>query len=172
MVNGTWHKPTFAPLAVRAGDVLRIEPSGKLGHYRNGTKINERTLTLPGPEVSLSPADGTPVTAGDTLTSIYFFKEQKMPGVIETLTKVTKNSTTGVVKFKFDDVELEFADEAAALAEVSYLDTDPEVVRHMLILKTLRNSPDFTNLENMVGASCSLDLQANVPCALISQGPL
>lgn len=165
-MHGEWHKPTVdPPLAVQIGDVLLPVP-GKIEHWRNGIKIGERLLSLPGPVVAINPEDGTPVTATDTLTHLFFFVEKKMPGIIETLTQVTKNQTTGAVHFGFDDIDREFADEATALAAVEYLDTEGQTAQDILILKTLRKSPDFTNLENMVGGSCSLDMQAIVPVVL------
>ena len=98
---------------------------------------------------------------------IAFFEEYAMPGQIVTLVAVTKNNTTGSVTFRYSNGDsLEFASWNDAKSAVAYLDTQPLVCEHALVAKTAANSPDGTNIENMVGASMSADFSADVPFVL------
>lgn len=88
-----------------------------------------------------------------------------MPGIVSTLTDVVRSGE--IIRFKFaGGTEREFADLPTALAAVEYLDTTEETTQDVLILKTLRNSPDGANLENILGAQCSADFNANSPLVL------
>lgn len=89
-----------------------------------------------------------------------------MPGQVVTMVDASRGAN-GVVRFNFSNgTQREFADDAAALEDTKYIDTEPKVLEDALILKTYRNSPDGANLENMVGGSVSSDFTASIPIVL------
>lgn len=129
----------------------------KMRQYRNEVLIATHDLVSV-TQIVEPQYDGTgPITS--------FLVEQNMPGIISTLTDVVRAGE--VIRFKFaGGTEREFADLPSALAAVEHLDTDETVTQNVLILKTIRNSPDGANLENILGASCSADFNANNPLVL------
>ena len=95
-----------------------------------------------------------------------FYREERMPGIISTLVDVVRSGE--IIRFRFaGGTEREFADLPTALGAVEYLDVDETTTQDVLILKTLRNSPDGANLENMVGGSCSSDFNADDPLNVV-----
>ena len=87
-----------------------------------------------------------------------------MPGTGTTLTNVRVDTGNGHVLFDFSDgTELEFTNWADALSQTQYLDTVAQTVQHMLVLKSVRNSPDGSNMSNMVGGSILSDFSAQLP---------
>jgi hypothetical protein len=144
------------------GDTIKLNGS-VIEQRRGASVVATRTYIPPGP--SFEPGT-TPVKR--TISEVYFFEEIKMPGQIVTLLSVNKNNNTGVINFNFSNgSSLEFNSFQALENAVKYLDTEPETCQHALCLKTIRNSPDGANLENMVGASMSADFTAAVPFNLV-----
>lgn len=161
----TWRQPTLnPPLPVLLGDVLKLEADGTLGHYRGGVKIGSRALGLPGPVAAINPADGTPVTAADTLTHLFYFQEQKMPGQTVACTGVTENQTTDVVTFKYSNGNnVEYANWGAVGEMADTIDADSVLAEKMLAAKAYRMSPDGANKTTQVGAQMTLNFTADNP---------
>ena len=110
--------------------------------------------------------EAAPVVAqqSEVLTRVLFFWRPPVAGVVATLTDVLKNTSTGVLRFRFSNGnEREFTGGAQALSLTDYLDTSPGLAEDILIRKTLVNSPDETNVTTMVGGKCSIDMNANAP---------
>lgn len=100
----------------------------------------------------------------EILTRVLYFWRPPVAGVVATLTDVLKNTSTGVLRFRFSNGnEREFTGGAQAILSTDYLDTSPGLAEDILIRKTLVNSPDETNLTTMVGGKCSIDMNANAP---------
>lgn len=158
---GQWRQSTLlTPFDdLQPGDTLEIAANNTIRQKRNGVTIAESQYSQPGALVGVSP-----IVSPGTLETFYFFQEYKMPGLIETLVGVQRDGDS--LFFNFDGAQLEFPSIAEALNVVGLLDTDPTTARHMLILKSIRNSPDGTNMETMVGASCSLDFQSATPVVI------
>lgn len=146
------------PFDHQAGD--RYERAGKtVRQVRGGLTVATRAVTEVVPLAAQWHVGGSSVNE--------FFEEFHMPGVVQTLVDVIKSNATGVIRFKFaDGTEREFPDFEALSAQAAYLDTEGETAQDMLILKTVRNSPDGANLENMVGGSVAIDFSANTPVSL------
>lgn len=156
---GQWRQSDLdQPLPFQVGDVLEIGPNSTVYQKRNGVVVGQATFVVG------QPVSSFPASQAATISSLFFFQEIKMPGVIETLNSVQRDGD--VLYFNFDGAQLEFPSIADALNVVGLLDTEAATARHMLILKTLRNSPDGANLETMVGGSCSLDFQAATPVVI------
>lgn len=142
-------------MTVIVGNVLQI--------WRDGVLIEIRTLT-PGPIVEPSP-----VAIARTISELFIFKETKMPGQNVALTRVQLNQSTGAVTFSFsngNNREYGSVEDAMNASEIAGLDTSGALAENALILKTFRNSPDGTNLENMVGGSVAVNFNADVPFVL------
>lgn len=148
------------PVMVQPGDECRVVGQ-QLLILRNGNVIATRNLT--GPDTAAPLA----VTEAKLIDSAIFFRRTPVPGVVSTLTAVVKNLSTGSITFKFSNGnEQEFPSGASAIALTDYLDTTNEVAEHILIRKTMLNSPDETNLTTVVGGKCSIDFNANAPVTL------
>lgn len=151
------------PLAVAVGDTVQVV-GNQVIVSRNGSVIAVRLIT--------GQIEAAPLGAerDEVIDRVMFFWRPPVAGIIVTLTSVIKNQATGVVRFRFSDgSEREYANDAAAKAEVEYLDTEATTAQDALIHKTFRNSPDGTNLENMVGASFSVDFFADRPFVLTQE---
>lgn len=156
--KGQWRQSALAtPLSLLPGDTLEVTANQTIVQKRGGNIVAQSAFGMPGAAVAPSS-----ILSHQMLSSLFFYQEQVMPGVIETLTSVNIDPS-GTIRFGFDGTELEFTNLAAALESVEGIDTTPSLARQMLVLKTLRNSPDGTNLENMLGGSCSIDFQASTP---------
>lgn len=159
-MNGNWQQVTLdAPLHLLAGDSC-IAVGSVLQVWRDGVLIETRTLT-PGPIVSPNP-----VSSNRTITELFYFKETKMPGQNVALTRVQLNQSTGAVTFSFsngNNREYGSVEDAMNASEIAGLDSTGALAENALILKTFRNSPDGTNLENMVGGSVAVNFNADVP---------
>lgn len=162
MSQPTIHEVPLTPAAyVPAGTRIIVEGNVlKLVHGQ--TVIAQQTIVLPGADVS----DGSIPTARQ-LTSVFIVKEgPKMPGIVAVNTGVAIG-VDGSITFSFSDGQSkEFADLAQLAFELSSIDTDVDMAKKMLCLKAYRNSPDGANMTTMVGASCSIDFNADVPVVL------
>lgn len=105
-------------------------------------------------------------------TRFAFYKEEQMAGQNIAMTAVAKDDSTGSITYSFSNgAEKEFASFAAVKDSVAYIDTTPDVAIDTLIAKSVKNSPDGTNLENMVGASMAINLSADIPFVLTNPEP-
>lgn len=143
-----------SPFASKVGDQAVVSGS-TVTFIRNGAVVGTRTIS----------AASVVVSGSDSIQSIdkvMFFRSVKMPGIQATLTGAVRNNQTGTVRFRFaDGSEREFSNFASIASEVEYLDSEVSTAQDALILKTIRRSPDGANLENCVGAQCSIDMNAN-----------
>jgi hypothetical protein len=149
-----------APVTVQPTDTFPEVPGGwqhKRGAVVLGTYLRKNmTRTVLSSGVFISGA-----------TQFAFYQEEAMPGLIATQTAVHLNTTTGALRVNFaSGNEREWTSVADAKSDVAYLDTDPKTAEDIILAKMFKNSPDNTNLENMVGGSCSIDLAAAVPVVL------
>lgn len=119
--------------------------------------VDSRLLTV-GPAVPLVPlADSV------TISSLYFFKETKMPGSNIALVDVTVGGA-GSVTFKFSDGDQnEFSSWQAVIDSVADFDTAGSINKQLLIARTIARSPDGANKTNMVEGSCSINREAAIP---------
>jgi hypothetical protein len=162
-MTGTYRRlPISPPFVMLPGDTIKL--NGSVIEQRRGTVIvATRTYTHPGP--SYEPGT-TP--AKRTISEVYFFEETNMPGKTAVLVDASRNNATGEIAFEFSDgSQLTYGSLQNALTAVEYLDSSIDVCHHALILKTIRNSPDGANLENMVGAQFVVDFNADRPCTMI-----
>lgn len=159
-MNGNWQQLTLdAPLHLLAGDVT-VVVANVLQVWRDGVLIETRAMT-PGPAV-----EPTPVASDRVISELFIFKEPKMPGQNVALTRVQLNQSTGAVTFSFsngNNREYGSVEDAKNASEIADMDTTGALAENALILKTFRNSPDGTNLENMVGGSVAINFNADVP---------
>lgn len=148
-----------SPVVVMPGDSCQVV-GNQLLIIRNGNVIATRNLT--GPDVAAS----LEVTEQRLIESAIFFRRKPVAGVVATLTGVHK-APSGIISFRFSNGnEIQFASGADAITQTDYLDTTTEVAEHVLIRKTMLNSPDETNLTTVVGGKCSIDFNANAPVTL------
>lgn len=90
-----------------------------------------------------------------------------MSGSMATLLTPRKNLGSGIITFPFSDGDsIEIPSGAAGMELTNYIDTTNVLAKHILIRKTLLNSPDETNLTTMVGATCAVDCNANQPMSV------
>lgn len=164
--KGEFRQIEFSPpLTLQVGDEV-LQVGSQLTVIRAGVVVATRTLSGIG-----SVVDG-PVQAEQEVSSVLYFRSYPVAGVIVTLIDVIKNNTTGTIRFKFaNGSDREFPDFTSILSDASSIsiegiDSTPALAENMLILKTIRNSPDGANLENMIGASVAIDFNANVPVVM------
>jgi hypothetical protein len=158
--RGEFRQITIAPMVIMPGDVRQIV-GNQLLIIRDNTVIATYDLSQSSEPVSLE------VFSPELISKLIYFKEKRMSGQIATLTKVTKNITTGALRFDFaNGNQIEAADYDQAMAATDYIDSTVQLAQDILIRKTLINSPDQTNLETCIGAQCAIDMAANVPIVL------
>jgi len=148
------------PLPVQIGDTVQVVGNQVIA-TRNGQVVAVRLMTG-----QIEPA---PLGAerNEVIDRVVFFWRPRMPGQITTLTKVTKNTTTGALRFDFaNGSQIEADGYEQAMSATDYIDSTPQLAQDILIRKTLINSPDQTNLETCIGAQCAIDMAANVPIVL------
>lgn len=156
--KGRWMRaPLSAPLSVTIGD--RVEVEGTTAwllrgeHYVDSREIGESVEYEP-------PA----LVAPHELTEVIFFRRDPMPAAAVTLTNVTINQTSGVIRADFSDgSQLEHSDFAALVSAVDEYDTQTDHAKNLLLLALVRRSPDGSNLDALNGSSCTIDGQAANP---------
>lgn len=162
MSKPTIHEVPLTPsIFVPSGTEIVIEGTTlKLIHA--GRVLATRSLALPGTDVSAGV-----IPTARQLTSVFIVQEgPKMPGVIAVNTGVSIG-VDGAITFQFSDGESkEFADLTQLYNECKPIDTEVETAKKMICLKAYRNSPDGANLSTMVGASCAIDFNADIPVVL------
>jgi len=151
-------KYTPAAITLLPGDVF-VEIAGGFEQRRGASLVatflkKNMTRTAPGGPLFI-----------DSSSPFAFYVEEHMPGIVSTLVNVTRSGDAATFHFA-GGVSREFSSLAEALGEVEYLDASQVTSQDALILKTIRNSPDGANLENIIGASFSADFNANVPFVL------
>jgi hypothetical protein len=127
---------------------------------RNGSVIATRKIV--GPHVA------APLGAdhNESINHVLYFWRPPVAGKMATMTNVRK-SATGAITFDYSDgIQLEFTSGANVIEVTDYIDTDPTLAQHILARKALLNSPDETNIETMVGATCAIDCNATQPVSV------
>lgn len=149
------------PFAFQAGDVFLL--NGYIyEQWRSGVKIDERNLL----QMSKAPLVEPFHSGDDQITNL--FLEKPMPGTNVSCTNVQENQATGAVTFSFsDDENLEIANWEAVGAIADTVDADGQMGRNILMGRAFRASPDGSNKTTQVGASVSVNLQADTPIAYI-----
>lgn len=144
------------PLGVQAGDVI-THVAGTLLVTRAGVVVATRIL---GPTTSIQAI----VDTDETITSAIFLKDNPMPGQNVSCTKVQENQNTGSVTFSFSSGNnTELPNWEAAADAAASVDANPEFAEKILIGKAYRASADGANKTTQVGASVSVNLEADVP---------
>ena len=147
-------------VTVQPGDLATVI-AGQLVITRNGQAVATRDIV--GPEISV-PLEAT---ESEPINHIFFFRSKPVSGKLSTMTSVQKNTLTGAITFGFSDgTQLEFSSGASVIENTDYIDTDPTLGQHILARKAMLNSPDETNLETMVGATCAIDCNATQPVSI------
>lgn len=145
-----------SPVVVMPGDTCQVV-GAQLLVIRNGNVIATRSLT--GPDVAAS----LEVTEQRLIDSAIFFRRDPVPGVVVTLTGVRKLASDAYI-FQFSNgSQREFVDLATATAETNYIHTQPTLAEDILIAKSVAMSPDGTDLHQLVGVKCAIDVNATQP---------
>ena len=152
--KGEFRQVEIQPVSLQPGDQVQ-----QVGHQlivtRNGQVVATRELS--GDSASVPNA----IEAYQVIDKAIFFRSYPVAGIQSTITGAVRNPN-GSVMFSFaSGSQREFTSVEQALSQVQYLDAEPATAEDMLILKTLRRSPDGANLENCVGAQVSVDFNAN-----------
>jgi hypothetical protein len=159
-LKGEFRQVAIEPIAIQAGDVIQ-QVGSQLIVTRDGQVIATRELT--GESVSFTSV----VSDSQVISSAVFFRSLPVSGVLATLLAPHKNNATGIITFPFSDGDsIELASIEEGMNVTNYLDTNNVIAKHVLIRKTLLNSPDGTDLHTMVGATCSMDCNANQPMSV------
>lgn len=158
--KGEFRQLAIEPLVVQPGDSVQ-----QIGHQlivtRDGNVVATRDLT------GESASAPTTVTESQVVSSAIFFRSLPVAGVLATLLSPSRNNATGIITFPFSDGDsIEIASIEEGMSATNYLDTNNIIAKHVLIRKTLLNSPDGTDLHTMVGATCSMDCNANQPMSV------
>ena len=158
--KGEFRQVAIQPLAVQSGDSIR-QIGNQLIVTRDGQVIATRELS--GESVSVTSI----IDDSQVISSAIFFRSLPVSGVLATLLAPHKNNATGIITFPFSDGDsIELASIEEGMTVTNYLDTNNVIAKHVLIRKTLLNSPDGTDLHTMVGATCSMDCNANQPMSV------
>jgi len=162
--KGEFRQVDIQPLSLMPGDEVR-QVGNQLIVLRGGQVIATRDLTAESTSVSVA------VDVEQVVTKAIFFRSYPMAGIQATITGAVRNPN-GSVMFSFaSGSQREFTSVEQALQQVQYLDAEPATAEDMLILKTLRRSPDGANLENCIGAQVSADFNANEEIVLTIGAP-
>lgn len=152
--KGEFRQVEIQPVSLQPGDLVQ-QVGNQLIITRNGQVIATRELS--GDSVSVPTA----IEAHQVIDKAIFFRSYPVAGIQSTITGAVRNPN-GSVMFSFaSGSQREFTSVEQALTQVQYLDAEAATAEDMLILKTLRRSPDGANLENCVGAQVSVDFNAN-----------
>ena len=155
-----WQSTAISPpLNLIVGDTI-THVGNQIVVTRSGVVVETRTIG------ALAAVSET-VAESQTITSAIFLRMRPVSGVVATLIDVSKNTSTGAITGLFSDGNsLEFANGAQIMSETDYIDTDNVLCKHVLMRKTMLNSPDETNLTTMVGATCTVDCNATQPMSV------
>ena len=155
--SGEFRQVAIQPLVVQSGDSVQ-HVGNQLIVTRNGHVIATRDLT--GESVSVAST----VDVAQLIDKAIFFKGNPVAGTVVTLTDVTKNTATGSVTFKFSNGDQrEFSGLEQAVTETNYIHTQPTLAEDILIAKSAALSPDGTDLHQLVGVKCAVDVNALQP---------
>lgn len=155
--KGEFRQVEIQPLSLLPGDQVQ-QVGNQLIVIRGGQVVATRDLT--------AESSSAPLTVQDaqTVSKALFFKEFPVAGTVVTLTDVTKNTSTGSVTFKFSNGDQrEFATLEQAVTETNYIHTQPTLAEDILIAKSAALSPDGTDLHQLVGVKCAVDVNALQP---------
>jgi hypothetical protein len=151
---GEFRQIGIDPVSVQPGDLVQ-QIGNQLVVSRGGHVVATRDLS--GESVSVA----SEIDAHQVIDKAIFFRSYPVAGIQATITGAIRNPN-GSVMFSFaSGSQREFTSVEQALTQVQYLDAEAATAEDMLILKTLRRSPDGANLENCVGAQVSADFNAN-----------
>lgn len=145
------------PMAVSVGDTVHVV-GNQVIVSRNGSVIAVRLIT--------GALEAAPLGAerDEVIDRVVFFWRPPVAGTIVTLTDVVKNTSTGSITFKFSSgSQREFESLEQAISETDYIHTEPTLAEDILISKTIALSPDGTDLHQLVGVKCAIDINANQP---------
>ena len=152
--KGEFRQVEVQPLSVLPGDQVQ-QVGNQLVVIRSGQVVATRKLSAASTSVPVT------VDVEQVITKAVFFRSYPMAGIQATITGAIRNPN-GSVMFSFaSGSQREFTSVEQALQQVQYLDAESSTAEDMLILKTLRRSPDGANLENCIGAQVSVDFNAN-----------
>jgi hypothetical protein len=146
-----------APVSIQAGDTVQVV-GNQVIVTRNNAVVAVRAIT--------GEIEAAPVAAehSELLNRILFFWRPPVAGTVVTLTDVTKNTSTGSVTFKFSNGDQrEFTGLEQAVTETNYIHTQPTLAEDILIAKSAALSPDGTDLHQLVGVKCAVDVNALQP---------
>lgn len=155
--SGEFRKSSLdLPFIVQIGDTA-IVTGNVVSFIRAGIVVATRIISAESEPVPIASQ------SVESINHVMFFRSKPVPGIQATIINAVRNPTTGSIRFDFaSGNQREFTGGLEeAINAVSYLDTDVATAEDMLILKTLRRSPDGANLENCIGAQCSCDFNAN-----------
>lgn len=145
------------PLAVLVGDTVHVV-GNQVIVSRNGYVVSVRLITG---EIEAAPLGAE---RNEVIDRVLFFWRPPVSGTVVTLTDVTKNTSTGSVTFRFSNGDLrEFATLEQAVSETNYIHTQPTLAEDILIAKSAALSPDGTDLHQLVGVKCAVDVNAIQP---------
>lgn len=144
------------PLPSLPGDEIRLV-GGVVQLVRSGVVVATRTANLTS---AITPGV---VNVARTVSSLFVVKEVLMPGTNVALTGVTVGANDSVTAKFSDGTNSEYADWESLKADVEPLDSDGKLNRDLLLLLTVRRSPDGANKTNMVGGSVSINCEADTP---------
>jgi hypothetical protein len=145
------------PFAVQIGDTVQVV-GNQVIVSRNGSVVSVRLITG---EIEAAPLGAE---RNEVIDRVLFFWRPPVAGTVVTLTDVTKNTSTGSVTFKFSNGDQrEFAGLEQAVSETNYIHTQPTLAEDILIAKSAALSPDGTDLHQLVGVKCAVDVNALQP---------
>jgi hypothetical protein len=145
------------PVLIQPGDTVRVV-GNQVIVTRNNAVVAVRLIT--------GEIEAAPVAAesSELLNRVLFFWRPPVAGTVVTLIDVTKNTSNGSVTFKFSNGNnREFAGLEQAVSETNYIHTEPTLAEDILIAKSAALSPDGTNLHQLVGVKCAVDVNALQP---------
>lgn len=156
--KGNWMtSPLSSPIQVLPGDSLEVEGS-TVWLKRNDHYIDSRTIGVANVFVPVAFSEH------HTLDHVIYWRKKPMPAAAVTITNVTVNQASGVIRADFSDgTQNEFADFATLLSAVEDYDTATDHAKNLLLLALIRRSPDGSNLDALNGSSCTIDGQAATP---------
>lgn len=155
--KGEFRQVAIQPLSLLPGDIVQ-QVGNQLVVTRNCQVVATRDLTAESTSAPLTIQDA------QTVSKALFFKEYPVAGVVVTLIDVVKNTANNSVTFKFSNGDQrEFASLEQAIIETNYIHTQPTLAQDILVAKSVALSPDGTDLHQLVGVKCAVDVNATQP---------
>lgn len=159
--SGKFYKASLnQPLQIQVGDQV-IRDGNTITVIRGNQVVATRTIGQA--QVAITAAQ-----YAETVSSVVFFRSNPVAGQSVVLSRVSENTTTGEILFRFaDGSEIGYENWQAVGTQLGSMDQSPELAQQIIALKSFRNSPDGANKTTMVDVQCAVNFDAGTPIALI-----